>query len=85
MEPVMIYQPSAEQNERITWYGGESSYLHFEKRFYDAVDHTFVWQELNVQSLMEVPTQIKDMLLVMEDFYHQCVILEMERRQAMCD
>ena len=85
MEPVMIYQPRHEQRFRVTWYGGESSQLHFERREYDTDDHTFVWKDIDVRSLMHVPTQVKEMLIEMEDYWHQAIILEDGMRYAMCD
>lgn len=88
MEPVMIYQPTAEKRFRIIWYGGQSTQLHFQKRIHMYnldTEHSYIeWQDRDVRTLGgEVPAQIKDMLLEMEDYYHQAIIMEEERIYQM--
>jgi len=74
MEPVMIYQPTAEKNFRVTWYGGESTQLHFEK--YRSVPG---WYGRDVRTLGSLPHGLKEMLIEMETYYHESIILEQER------
>jgi hypothetical protein len=79
MEPVMIYQPSGEHNLRVAWYGGESTQLHFEK-----LNIQGEWYDRDVRTLGSgVPAGIKEMLLEMENYYHEGIILEQERIYQM--
>ena len=75
MDPVMIYQPKAENTFRVTWYGGQSTQLHFEK--YRPVSG---WYDRDVRTLGSgIPAGIKEMLIEMEHYYHDAIILEQER------
>lgn len=79
MQPVMIYQPSAENKFRVTWYGGESTQLHFEK-----LQRQQEWIDRDVRTLGGgIPSSIKDMLLEMENYYHEAIIMEQERIYEM--
>lgn len=78
MEPVMIYQPTAEKRFRVTWYGGESTQLHFEKA--KRPQQSPEWEDRDVRTLGGgVPAGIKEMLIEMENYYHEAIILEQER------
>lgn len=88
MQPVMVYQPSAEKKFRVTWYGGQSTQLHFEKyrimRDIDTDQFRMNWQDRDVRTFGGgVPAQIKDMLLEMENYYHEAIIMEQERIYQM--
>ena len=79
MEPVMIYQPSGEHNLRVAWYGGQSTMLHFEK-----LNIQGEWYDRDVRTLGSgVPAGIKEMLIEMENYYHEGIILEQERIYQM--
>ena len=78
MQPTMIYQPRHEHKYRVTWYGGESTQLHFERY------RNGEWEDRDVRTLGSgVPGQVKEMLIVMEDYYHDSLILEEERLHEM--
>lgn len=86
--PTLVYKPSAEEQYRVTWYGGESTQLHFEKLWRtldldtDAVYQE--WLDRDVRTLGGgVPTSMKDMLFEMEDFYHYSINMEQERIREM--
>ena len=71
----MVYQPKAEKHFRVTWYGGESTQLHFEK--YRSVSG---WYDRDVRTLGGgVPSSIKELLHEMEEFYNDTIVLEQER------
>jgi hypothetical protein len=79
MQPVIIYSPSAEYRFRVAWYGGESTQLHFEK-----LNICDEWIDRDVRTLGGgIPSSIKDMLLVMENYYHEAIIMEEERKYQM--
>ena len=81
--PALVYKPSAEIQYRVTWYGGESTMLRFEK-LWDTLDPdtdaTYQeWLERDVRTLMDgIPSSMKEMLMEMEDYYHYGI--EMEHR-----
>ena len=83
--PALVYKPSAEQQYRVTWYGGESTQFHFEKLWntFDP-DTDAEWQEWldrDVRTLGGgVPTSMKEMLMEMEDYYHYSIDMELERK-----
>lgn len=84
----MIYQPSAEKGFRVTWYGGESTQLHFQKFWNvwdpDKDESWTEWTDRDVRTLGSgVPVGIKEMLLEMENYYHDAIILEQERNYQM--
>ena len=71
--PVMVYQPNCEEHRRVTWYGGESTYLHYEKRTASSE-----WREASVQSLcMNFPTGVKELYQAMCEFYNECMVKEL--------
>jgi len=79
MTPVMIYQPSGEHNLRVAWYGGQSTMLHFEK-----LNIQGEWYDRDVRTLGSgVPAGIKEMLIEIENYYHEGIILEQERIYQM--
>jgi len=66
--PALIYKPSAENQYRVTWYGGESTQLHFEKlwnTFDPDTDATYQeWLDRDVRTLGGgIPTSMKEMYL----------------------
>jgi hypothetical protein len=75
----MIYQPSGEHNLRVAWYGGQSTMLHFEK-----LNIQGEWYDRDVRTLGSgIPAGIKEMLIEMENYYHEGIILEQERIYQM--
>lgn len=84
--PALVYKPSAEQQYRVTWYGGESTMLRFEKLWntFNA-DATYQeWLERDVRTLMDgIPSSMKEMLMEMEDYYHYSIEMEQERKRQL--
>ncbi len=79
--PALIYKPSAENQYRVTWYGGESTQLHFEKlwnTFDPDTDATYQeWLDRDVRTLGGgIPTSMKEMLEEMRYYYEDCVDME---------
>ena len=74
---LLIYQPDRpidadKRVYRVAWYGGESTQLHFQKWGIVATpnfDNNYEWIDLNVRTLMEMPTRVKEMWLEMKDYY----------------
>jgi hypothetical protein len=76
---MMIYQPSADMNYRVVWYGGESTQLHFEKQIFSCE-----WRAIDTRTLQDsFPTRVKELLMEMEDYYHHGLILEEEYARSM--
>ena len=76
---MMIYQPSADMNYRVVWYGGESTQLHFEKQIFSGE-----WRAIDTRTLpCSFPTRVKELLIEMEDYYHHGLILEEEYAQSL--
>jgi ubiquinone/menaquinone biosynthesis C-methylase UbiE len=70
---MMIYQPKCETLYRVTWYGGESTILRFEKKI------SGEWKELSVQTLMYgIPTGIKELYQEMQDVYNYGITMEQD-------
>jgi hypothetical protein len=85
MTHAMIYQPPAETKYRVAWYGGERLYFQKHWNMYDVdTDASYMyWLDRDTRILCSIPTQIKDMLLEMENYYHEAIILEKEQLQEM--
>jgi hypothetical protein len=83
MTPVMIYAPPLDKHYRVTWYGGESTQLHFEKRVtgLDANDEfTSEWVDMDVFTLeYDMPTSTKELYQKMKEHYDRGLELEIER------
>jgi hypothetical protein len=77
---MIIYQPYIDSTSRVTWYGGESTQLHYEELRHSQ------WRDINVRTLGGgIPTGMSDMHAKMVDYYHHCQDMELERRMAMAD
>ena len=69
---MFIYMPEGCDKERVLWKGGESTQLHYQQM------RGGQWKDINVQTLMDFPTSMKDMHLAMRNFYDDCFALSME-------
>jgi hypothetical protein len=66
-------------NYRVVWYGGESTQLHFEKQIFSGE-----WRAIDTRTLQySFPTGVKELLLEMEDYYHQGLVLEEEYHRSI--
>ena len=89
---LFIYQPdravdSDKRRYRVVWYGGESTQLHFQKLSLIATpnfDGDYEWIDLNVCTLMEMPTRVKEMWLEMKDYYDYGVCEQLTYSLEMC-
>ena len=73
LNTMMIYQPKCETLYRVTWYGGESTMLRFEKKIAGE------WKELSVQTLMYgIPTGIKELYQEILDLYNYGITMEQD-------
>ena len=73
---MMIYQPSSDMNYRVVWYGGESTQLHFEKQIFRDE-----WRAIDTRTPQY--SLVKELLLEMEEYYHQGLVLEEECHRSM--
>jgi hypothetical protein len=89
---LLIYQPDRPVDAdkrlyRVAWYGGESTQLHFQKWGIVATpnfDGNYEWIDLNVRTLMEMPTKVKEMWLEMKDYYDFCVCEQLTYSLESC-
>lgn len=61
---MLIHQPT--NDERIVWYGGDSTQLHYQRL------ENNEWKDINVRTLMEFPHSVKTFKHELEDFYQYC-------------
>ena len=85
----LIYQP--DRNElirtyRVAWYGGESTQLHFQRWCVIATptfDGEHEWVDIDVRTLMEMHTRVKDLYEEMRDYYNYGICLEQEYLESL--
>jgi len=63
---MLIYNPKQDPCARITWYGGDSTMLRFE-----ILDENEDWREINVKTLGEFPTDVKELYQEMRNYHEQ--------------
>ena len=63
--PLSYFPPGAETT-RVSWYGGESTQLHYEVR------RDNEWSGVEVTTLMDMPTGVKELSQELVDFYNYC-------------
>jgi hypothetical protein len=69
----LCYFPSTSTTVRITWYGGESTQLHYEelRLSYDP-EYDQDWFCIETKTLGNgIPTQVKELYQEMVDFYNE--------------
>lgn len=81
---MFVYMPFISSTDRVVWYGGESTQLHYEVQV-DGWDGNPDWIERDVRTIDSLPSGMKELLHVMQDYYQDCTALEIERLQAMAD
>ena len=70
---MLTYQPKCETKYRVTWCGGESTMLRFEKKVAGE------WKELSVQTLMHgIPTGTKELYQEMQEVYNFGITTEQD-------
>ena len=62
----LSYFPPGSETTRVSWYGGESTQLHYEVR------RDNEWSGVEVRTLMDMPTGVKKLSQELVDFYNYC-------------
>jgi len=62
----LSYFPPGSETTRVSWYGGESTQLHYEVR------RDNEWSGVEVRTLMNMPTGVKELNQELVDFYNYC-------------
>jgi len=76
------YQPGTERKYRVTWYGGSSNQLHFQKWGIVATPEFSrepEWIDIDCRTMMEFPTRVKELWEEMRDYYNYGIEMEQER------
>ena len=63
---MLIQNPKHDPCARITWYGGDSTMIRFE-----ILDKDEDWREINVKTLGEFPTDVKELYQEMRNYHEQ--------------
>jgi len=75
---MFVYMPFISSSDRVVWYGGESTQLHYEK----LIDGK--WIERDVQTLGSgIPRGMSEMHAEMVEYYNLSQVLEQERIQQL--
>jgi hypothetical protein len=78
---MFIYQPQADSTDRVVWYGGESTQLH-----YELLDCDGNWVDRVVRTLGGgIPAGVAELHAELVEYYNYCQCMEDERRYAMAD
>lgn len=69
---MFIYQPVVYSNDRVVWYGGESTQLHYEKECIDD-NGCPEWRDIAVRTLGNgLPSGMSEMHAELVDYYNYC-------------
>lgn len=69
---MFIYQPNIYSVDRVVWYGGESTQLHYECETCDA-NGNLMWIDCNVRTLDGgIPTGVSELHAELMDYYNYC-------------
>lgn len=63
--PIAYFPPGSETT-RVSWYGGESTQLHYE------VCRDNEWSGVVTKTLMDMPPGVKELSQKMVEFYNDC-------------
>ena len=64
---MIIYQPYIDSTDRVAWYGGESTQLHYEQYIKDQ------WISPNIRTLMcGIPSGMSEMHAELVEYYNYC-------------
>ena len=82
---MFIYQPHIDSTDRVSWYGGESSQLHYEVQV-DGWDGNPTWIDRHVRTLGSgVPAGMSELHAELRDYYDFCNSMELEMRLQKAD
>jgi len=76
---MLIFHPSEPEQYRVIWDPSDPDVIIFQKKRGDA------WVIRSRYLLDPRPTQVKDLYILMEDFFHHGMIMEEDSLQAMID
>jgi len=82
---MFIYQPNQYSDDRVVWYGGESTQLHYEK---ECVDDNGCpeWRGVAVRPFGNgLPSGMSEMHAELVDYYCYCNTMKYEKKLAMAD
>jgi hypothetical protein len=66
---MFIYQPTVDSTDRVVWYGGESTQLHYE------VHGDFGWLDYAIRTLGGgTPAGMSELHAELSDFYNYCQV-----------
>jgi hypothetical protein len=70
----IVYQPHDYTRDRVVWYGGESTQLHYEQEIIDKESMDGIgWNALAVRTLGGgIPKGMSEMHAEMQDYYNFC-------------
>ena len=69
---MFIYQPVIDSTDRVAWYGGESTQLHYEVQV-DGHDGNPDWIERDVRTLGGgIPAGMSELHAEMVEYYNYC-------------
>ena len=80
------YQPDTERRYRVTWYGGSSNQLHFQKWGIVATPEFSrepEWIDIDCRTMMEFPTRVKELWEEMRDYYNYGIEMEQDRMASL--
>jgi hypothetical protein len=68
---MQIYQPCIDSRDRVIWYGGESTQLHFQLEL-EGYDDEAEWIDEYTRTPMDFPTSMSELHEAMVDLYNYC-------------
>jgi hypothetical protein len=73
---MFIYQPNTYSSDRVVWYGGESTQLHYEQEAVDA-NGCPEWLDIDVRTLGGgIPAGISELHAELVDYYNYCQTID---------
>ena len=74
---MLIYQPHEYSNDRVVWYGGKSTQLHYETETVDKHGNP-QWIDRTVRTLgCGIPSSISEFHAELMDYYNYCQCMEL--------
>ena len=73
---MFIYQPNTYSSDRVVWYGGESTKLHYEQEAVDA-NGCPEWLDVAVQTLGGgIPAGVSELHAALVNYYNYCQTID---------
>jgi hypothetical protein len=75
---MFIYQPTINATDRVVWYGGESTQLHYEQQV-DGRNDNSEWIGCAVRTLGGgIPQGVSELHAELVDFYNYCQVATLD-------